>query len=561
MSRANPAALVALLLLLVLPSAASASPPKVLFTIIVDDLGWGNVGWHAPTSPPSPLHTARVASDGTRSSDLTPRLSALAAEGRILDREYVHFTCTPSRSSFLTGRLPVHVQQTLANPDVQTAGIPRNMSALPLRLAEAGVTSHVVGKWDVGFATETHTPEGRGFNRSLVYAEHMNFYFEQRICPTGTSCPMSTDADLVDLWSDGGPAKNLNGTAYSEYLHRDRLMETVEAYSPATDGPIWIHYTPHVAHWPLQIPEEWYDRYETTDDEPGCGSKIPFVWPGANSSVLACRRQYVAMVGLVDEIVGNVTDALKAKGVWDETLLWFSGDNGGSIGTDENAANNWPLRGGKYYPMDGGIRSPAFFSGGYLPAAVRGTVLAEPVHIADYYGTFLNLYGLDPEDRRAAASGLPPVDSLDVWPLISGANATSPRAEIPVTAGVLLQFTADGKAWKFIGEDVGGGAGWMSPLYPNSTSPANDPFKQTLDCKSKGGCLFETLSDPGEHDDVAAANPAVVSSMSARIAELGKGFFSNSDKGVDLCPANVTGDCMCWLAINKYGGFLGPWQA
>jgi arylsulfatase B len=542
--------------------SSAPTPPKVLLTVIVDDLGWANVGWHAPTlSDPSAAPLAlRINPDGSRSADLTPHLSGLAAEGRKLDRFLVHFTCTPSRSSFLTGRLPVHVQTTLANPDVQTSGIPRNMTALPLRLQEAGVTSHSAGKWDMGFSTFDHTPEGRGFNTSLVYAEHMNMYFSQQICPTGTSCPMATDSWLVDLWSDGAGAAGLNGTAYIEYLFRDRLMETVNKYNPDTDGPIWIHYTPHVAHWPLQVPEEWYNRYETTDDEPGCGSKIPYVWPGANNSVLACRRQYIAMLGLVDEIVGNLTDALKAKGVWDQTLMFFSGDNGGSMGTDENAANNYPLRGGKYYPMEGGIRSPAFVSGGYLPASVRGTTLEAPVHIADYYGSILGLYGLDPFDKKAAAAGLPPVDSLDVWPVISGANSSSPRTEVPVREDVLLQFAADGsEAWKLINGNVAGGAGWMSPLYPNSTSPKNDPFSQGLDC-SKKACLFEVVSDPGEHNDVADENPDIVSSMAARIAQLAKGFFSNSDKGTAACPKNVTGDCMCWMAINKYGGYLGPWQ-
>lgn len=56
----------------------------------------------------------------------------------------------------------------------------------------------------------------------------------------------------------------------------------------------------------------------------------------------------------------------------------------GSIATSENAASNYPLRGGKYMPMEGGIRTAAFVSGGYLPPSVRGTVLDAPVHIADW---------------------------------------------------------------------------------------------------------------------------------------------------------------------------------
>lgn len=124
------------------PSAAAA--PRVIFTVIVDDLGWNNVGWHINQTDPH----GRLSGVGPESA--TPHLNALAYEGIRLNRHYTHFTCTPSRSTYMTGRLPMHVQQTLANPDVQTAGIPRNMTALPAKLSEAGWKTHVVGKWDLG---------------------------------------------------------------------------------------------------------------------------------------------------------------------------------------------------------------------------------------------------------------------------------------------------------------------------------------------------------------------------------------------------------------------------
>jgi hypothetical protein len=108
--------------------AYAASAPAVILTVIVDDLGWNNVGWHQNQTGPA---------------NATPRLTSLAKAGIILDRHYVHFTCTPSRSSYLSGRLPVHVQQTLANPDIQNSGIPRNMTALPAKLKEAGYATHV----------------------------------------------------------------------------------------------------------------------------------------------------------------------------------------------------------------------------------------------------------------------------------------------------------------------------------------------------------------------------------------------------------------------------------
>jgi arylsulfatase B len=115
-------------------SAAHALPataPKYIFTVIVDDLGWGDVGFHRSV----PIQDVQ-----------TPNLDALAAEGIELTRHMVHSMCTPSRSSFMSGRLPVHVQQTLANPEEFYAGMPANMTALAGKLKEAGYRTSVTGK-------------------------------------------------------------------------------------------------------------------------------------------------------------------------------------------------------------------------------------------------------------------------------------------------------------------------------------------------------------------------------------------------------------------------------
>jgi arylsulfatase A-like enzyme len=77
--------------------------------------------------------------------------------------------------------------------------------------------------------------------------------------------------------------------------------------------------------------------------------------------------------------------------------------------------------------FEGGIRMAAFASGGYLPAGVRGSVNEGIMHIADWYATFAALAGVDPTDAKAAAAGLPAIDSINQWPFLSGANATAPR--------------------------------------------------------------------------------------------------------------------------------------
>jgi arylsulfatase I/J len=264
------------------------------------------------------------------------------------------------------------------------------------------------------------------------------------------------------------------------------------------------------------------------------------------------------MVALLDSVLGNITDTLKARGMWQDTLMVLSSDNGGPMGLAESGSTNYPLRGAKYSGFEGGIRVAAFVSGGYLPAVARGTRNDGIVHIADFYGTYAHLASVDPTDHSAAAAGLPPIDSMNVWPLISRANLTSPRYELPVSANVLIQ----GRFKLILGTMLE--ATWGGPNSPNASSPASpvDPGP-TLDCTPSGGCLFDVVADYTEHDDIAHLHPALVASMTARLAELRKGFYSNSDDfaATTVCPAdmgNVT-PCGCWAALNVWGGWFGPW--
>ena len=144
---------------------AAPPPPRVVLIVLGDDIGHASAGWAAG----SPAATA-----GPGGGSLTPRLDALAGSGVVLDNAISAFWCTPARSALLSGRLPMHVQQGQDFPETQTAGIPRNMTTLATYLKRAGFSTHSVGKWDAGMATPAHTPEGRGFDSSLVYYEHMN---------------------------------------------------------------------------------------------------------------------------------------------------------------------------------------------------------------------------------------------------------------------------------------------------------------------------------------------------------------------------------------------------
>merc|ERR1719199_984936 len=104
------------------------------------------------------------------------------------------------------------------------------------------------------------------------------------------------------------------------------------------------------------------------------------------------------MITFLDESVGNITDALKRKGMWDNTLLVYSPDNGGYQG---QGGDDTPNRGGKFSDFEGGVRVAAFATGGVLPKAVRGKSVDGMISIADWYATFCALAGVaDVTDKR-----------------------------------------------------------------------------------------------------------------------------------------------------------------
>ena len=250
----------------------------------------------------------------------------------------------------------------------------------------------------------------------------------------------------------------------------------------------------------------------------------------------------------------------------------------------EQGGSNAPLIGGKFADLEGGTRVTAFVSGGVVPAARRGATENGYIHCADWYATILGLAGLDAEqivDARAAAAGLPPLDSLDVWPLLSGANATSPRVEIPLSANppgtagtgfrghyavdyttppglepdseVALAMAAAAATGQGLGYYVGGEGLIVGPYKLVTGTQHTGPFGNKTFFKWCGdGCLFHILDDPTESCDLAAALPAVLARLQARQAEIRLTVFAPDRGALDpaACAAN-----------DAAGGFWAPWLA
>eukprot|EP00931_Biecheleriopsis_adriatica_P012761 TRINITY_DN11397_c0_g1_i1.p1 TRINITY_DN11397_c0_g1~~TRINITY_DN11397_c0_g1_i1.p1 ORF type:complete len:554 (-),score=37.98 TRINITY_DN11397_c0_g1_i1:215-1660(-) len=462
----------------------------------------------------------------------------LVKEGINLHRHYVYHYCSPSRSSLQSGRLPVHVawvndDPNMVNPkdpDSGFSGIPRNMTGIAAKMRAAGYRTHATGKWDAGMATWDHTPMGRGYETWFGYYHHANDYWTQKVTGGGpTGC-----GPLVDLWNTTGPARGKNGTAYEEEMFTNNTLDVIDRHN--TSEPLFLFHAFHQIHAPLEVPAEWEYRFSFLQNE--------------------YRRKYAAMVAYMDDALGQIVRKLQDKGMWQNTLMVVSSDNGGPTyyfpGIGYGGASNQPLKGGKFSDWEGGVRVNAFVSGGAIPPSKRGSSLTDYVHISDWYTTFCTIAGISPVDHRAAKAGLPPVDGIDHSRLILGdaLPGTGNRTEIHHSVRALTQGR-----WKLI---TGGYMDFLAkhpmgiPLvgwsdYGNGWGfeAVRNTFLSLEDCAS--GCLYDIMADPCEKHNKAKQEPDVLDKLKARLDELNEKKFLPDRGSPDR------------QSCGRWDGFYGPW--
>jgi arylsulfatase B len=283
------------------------------------------------------------------------------------------------------------------------------------------------------------------------------------------------------------------------------------------------------------------------------------------------RQTLCMMMSALDAEVGRFVADLKARGLWENTLLWVVTDNGGmthfrgDFSFPASGSSNWPLRGGKTTLFEGGVRGVSFVGGGFLPAAARGTESHELMHAADIPATL------------AALGGAPPsadLDGVDMWPTLT-AGATGARTEVPVNINprclacraaanatvdysALIQRSADGAHdWKLVSGFIGLYDGYWTNEdrgYAHLAPPAND-----TDVPATAWRLYDLAADETESDDVAAANPRIVEAMIARIAYLGdkkNGYTAPQLNIPPIAPAEK--DKAMPSAANNYT--WAPWE-
>jgi arylsulfatase I/J len=465
---------------------------------MIDDWGWYNNGYHGNELIKTPFIDKLVSDEALQ-----------------IERHYAFKFCSPTRRSFLSGRLPPHNGE---NNGVD-ATVDLRQSTIADKMKAAGYVTGYSGKWHAGHATVAQTPKGRGFDRSLGYfngaCDHWTQEDREDTC--GQALQTSTTDKkpaVTDLWDTDKPAWGMNGT-YGDYMYVGRCVETIEAHD--TSKPLFYYLAMQCAHDPMQAPDRFLDLYDK-DTTPS-------------------QKEY-AFSSVIDEGLANVTEALKSKGMWDNTLLVVSSDNGGPAFSDQGSASNYPMRGGKYTLFEGGIRVNAFVTGGLLPAAMRGKSTSAAMHIADWYTTFSGLAGVDFADDH---DDVPSVDGVDQWPVISGQTTAPQRTEIFVAKHTLIQ-----DKWKLIATNAGDSR-WSGPLYPQVPAEGE---KDAQKCSAEKPCLFNIITDASERTEVADKHPDVVKRMQARLDELMEGIWSPT-------RPNVTKEAKC-AATAKNGGYLTP---
>ncbi|TBL79508.1 sulfatase-like hydrolase/transferase [Paenibacillus thalictri] len=354
---------------------------KNIIIIYCDDLGYGDLSCYG--------------SDTVR----TPHLDDLAAGGVRFTNLYSNSpVCSPSRASLLTGLYPAKAGVTgILGGKRGTHGLPAAKTTIAAALKAHGYSTALVGKWHLGTAAD-NSPNAHGFDEffgfkagCIDYYSHI-FYWEQ----AGGVNPVH------DLWHNGEEVWE-NGRYMTEMI-TEKAVHFIERET-AGQRPFFLYVPYNAPHYPMHAPAKYMERF----------AHLP--WD---------RQVMAAMISAVDDGVGELVAALKRQGVYENTAIFFSSDNGPSV-----EARNWLdgtedlyyggsagiFKGHKGSLFEGGVREPAILScPGVIPTnqVNDGTAM-----MMDMFPTLLEL------------AGLPAPEGIDGRSLHAAVTGTSEAASSP----------------------------------------------------------------------------------------------------------------------------------
>ncbi|MCF7955576.1 MAG: sulfatase [Phycisphaerae bacterium] len=349
-----------------LAKAAVAKKPNFLF-VLVDDLGWADLRCYGSTFYD------------------TPNLDRLAASGmKFVDAYAACPVCSPTRAAIMTGRHPVRVDITDwikgNNPRNPKLLAPQDRDELALEevtiaevLRDNGYQTFFAGKWHLG-EDEKYWPLAQGFD--------INKGGFRRGSPPGGYYSPYKNPVLED-----GPK--------GEYLP-DRLTNETISFLMSRDKskPFLAYLAFYTVHTPIQTAPRHLDKYKKRLADMPQEDMINLVVEHKGKTKLwQDRPDYATMVQAMDDNIGRLMDTLKNLGLDDNTVVIFTSDNGGlATLRDVGPTSNAPLRSGKGWCYEGGIRVPLIIRAPGLTNA--GTVSKEPVVSMDYFPTMLDMAGI-----------------------------------------------------------------------------------------------------------------------------------------------------------------------
>ena len=411
---------VALLLLLAIatPSTAAGSKPNFVF-ILVDDLGWRDLGTFGST-----FHE-------------TPNLDRLASSGMKFTNAYAACpVCSPTRASIMSGKYPARIQLTdwIAGRQNNQKML-RYMKVLPPEfehqmaleevtvaeaLKEAGYRTGFAGKWHLGQSEE-------------FWPEHQGFDVNKGGWRSGAPYYRKYDP-RTDSWSgDSGfvsPYKNprLKDGPDGEYLTDRLTTEAIRFIEASRSSPFLMYLSFYTVHNPLHGKKDVVAKYRAKAKRQGIDQTPPFVkglpWmdrpdPGLwRERVIQSNPEYAAMIEALDENVGRLLRKLDQAGLAENTAVFFMADNGGLSTSEGSPTSNLPLRGGKGWLYEGGVREPMMIR---WPGVTRpGSVCETPVTSTDFYPTMLEMAGLPARPSQH-------LDGVSLVPLLKGEGGSDDR--------------------------------------------------------------------------------------------------------------------------------------
>ena len=405
------------LTLIGIPFIVLADEKPNIVIVLTDDQGYADVSYN-PHSPPEVS---------------TPNIDALAHSSIICTQGYTSgHVCSPTRAGLMTGRYQQRFGIYTAGEG--GSGVPLDEVFLPQRLGPAGYVSGALGKWHLGLTEEYHAMN-RGFDEFYGFmGRGAHPYF-----------------DHSDM--DHPIYRGLTPIKEEGYLTTRITEEAVDFINRHKEEPFFLYVAYNAVHAPPEAPEE--DIKKVTGDK--------------------TRDTLMAMIKHLDMGVGEIVNALKKQNIFDNTLLIFLTDNGGSGAMN---ANNAPFRGFKQMDYEGGIHVPFIVS---WPAQLElegGKKCEVPMWSIDLFATALDAAGLPvPKDK--------PLDGKSILSVLKGETDNLHDDLYWSSGGANGKWAIRSGNWKLVAE------------------------KDHIE-------LFDLKKDLSETTDLAIKNPKVVAELTAK---------------------------------------------